>query len=319
MWVHKAVRQMVVVFSVLIQIAAMSVLSRAQDPDVNVLVWQYDLNRSGQNLSEATLVSPLTGFGQLCKIQVDGQVYAQPLVVADVVFNNSSSAYASVVYAVTENDTVYAINGTPQGTSPTTCNANTNGLVLGSVTLQTYNINGTNTHLYQVDCNFIGDPSMPCQTVKPYVGILGTPVISLSGVGTGTLYLVTENQDTPPCQPPCTGPSNWYHWLHALNIQTLQELSGYPIRVYPPPPYQHTASFFSETHIQRPGLLYVKPYVYIAFSMMDGLGSPLPEGWLLGYDTTNPGNSPLYFSTTQGVTGSAGGGIWQGGQRLHTA
>lgn len=309
----RALQAFAFAISLLGVILAVSRPSRAQDPDVNVVTWQNDTHRTGQNLNEATLVSPLTGFGQLCNIPVDGQVYAQPLVVADVKFNGSTTAYTSVVYAVTQNDTVYAINGTPGGTDPTHCPASSQ--ILGQQTLQTYNINGTNTTLYQVDCNFIGDPTMPCQTIKPYVGILGTPVIALSGVGTGTLYLVTENQDTQPCTPPCTGPSNWYHWLHALNIQTLAELSGYPVRVYPPA-YSSDPSKFSEIHIQRPGLLYVSPYVYIAFSMMDGNGSPLPEGWILGYNTTSPSTAPVYFSTTAGISGSAGGGVWQGGAGL---
>jgi hypothetical protein len=183
--------------------AVVSLPSSAQlDPDVNVLTWQNDTHRTGQNLNEATLVS-LSGFGQLCNIPVDGQVYAQPLVVADVKFNGSTAAYTSVVYAVTQNDTVYAINGTPPGTNPSSCPATSQ--ILGQQSLLTYNINGINTTLYQVDCNFIGDPKAPCGTIKPYIGILGTPVISLSGVGTGTMYLVTENQDTQPCTPSCTG------------------------------------------------------------------------------------------------------------------
>jgi hypothetical protein len=133
----------------------------AQDPDVNVLTWGYDQYKTEQNLNEATLTktalqSTSNKFGQLCDISLDGQVYAQPLVVADVKFNGATTPYTSVVYVVTQNDTVYAINGTPQGTSPITCSATTTGQILGSTTLQTYNINGTNTTLYQVDCAFIG-------------------------------------------------------------------------------------------------------------------------------------------------------------------
>jgi hypothetical protein len=282
---------------------------RAQDPDVNVVTWQNDTHRTGQNLNEGILVSPLTGFGQLCNIPVDGQVYSQPLVVADVKFNGSTTPYTSVVYAVTQYDSVYAINGTPPGTNPASCPPATQ--ILKQQSLLTYNINGTNTNLYPVDCTFIGDPNAKCNTIKPYVGILGTPVISLSGVGTGTLYLVTENQDTPIG----TMPQNWYHWLHALDIQTLAELSGFPVRVYPPA-YSSDPSKFSNTHIQRPGLLYVAPHVYIGFSMMDGLGTPLPEGWILGYDTSSPSTAPVYFSTTAGISGSAGGGVWQGGAGL---
>ena len=90
----------------------------AQDPDVNVLTWGYDQYKTEQNLNEATLTktalqSTSNKFGQLCDISLDGQVYAQPLVVADVKFNGATTPYTSVVYVVTQNDTVYAINGTP--------------------------------------------------------------------------------------------------------------------------------------------------------------------------------------------------------------
>jgi hypothetical protein len=74
-----AVRRFAFVVSLLVAIVALCAPSRAQtsDPDINVLTWQNDTHRTGQNLNESTLVS-LTGFGQLCNIPVDGQVYSQP-------------------------------------------------------------------------------------------------------------------------------------------------------------------------------------------------------------------------------------------------
>jgi len=53
----------------------MSARSSAQDPGTptfNVLSWQIDVGRTGQNLTENTLVSPLSGFGQLCSVPLDG-------------------------------------------------------------------------------------------------------------------------------------------------------------------------------------------------------------------------------------------------------
>lgn len=63
-----------------------------------VLTWQYDNHRSGQNLTEGSLLyNNLTSshFGQLCSLQVDGQVYAQPLVVTNVTINGTFYPYAT--------------------------------------------------------------------------------------------------------------------------------------------------------------------------------------------------------------------------------
>src|SRR5271154_7643300 len=77
---------------------------------VCVLTWQDDTYRTGQNLNESTLTYDAINentFGQLCSVQLDGQVYAQPLVVTDVTIGGVE--YDRVAYVVTENDTLYAI------------------------------------------------------------------------------------------------------------------------------------------------------------------------------------------------------------------
>src|SRR5258708_24556528 len=89
---------------------------------VNVLTWQYDHARTGQNLNEGTLVYGTLSkstFGQRCSVQLDGQVYAQPLVVAPSKINGTRYSY--VAYVVTQNDTLYAINRTPPAGSGGTC------------------------------------------------------------------------------------------------------------------------------------------------------------------------------------------------------
>ena len=285
---------------------------------VCVLTWQQDtgldttcsecIYRTGENLNEPTLTSGALekqNFGVLCSAPLDGQVFGQPLVATNVTINNVT--YSRVVYVVTQKDTLYAIDGNPADNPPCQIlNGNGNGVsLLGS-------------GQYQVDCNHVGGGRNACiNTIGPFVGVLGTPVINLSG-NSGTIYFVAETQDCDPQDPNCT-PENWGHYLHAVDIQTFVDQN---VQIYPPG-LQNTASSFSHAHIQRPGLLYLtasqsglaQDTVYVAFSMMDGAGLPYSNGTIFGYDPANLVQSatPFYFQTSDGINQNDGGGIWQAG------
>ncbi len=87
-------------------IALAGTLSTAQ---VNATTWQYNNWRTGQNTSETTLTTTNVrenSFGKICSASVDGQIYAQPL----VLWNSSTNK--NVVYVVTQNDSIYAFDGT---------------------------------------------------------------------------------------------------------------------------------------------------------------------------------------------------------------
>jgi hypothetical protein len=268
----------------------------AQNNSVNVVTWHNDNLRTGQNTAETVLTNTnlRTGnFGELCSANLNGQVYAQPLVLSNVTFNGTQ--YASLVYVVTHMNMLYVINGTPPASGlPCT--------VVASLSLNPPN-------QYPTDCTYIELSN--CMTIWPVVGILGTPVIQMVPNSNGTLYLVTETQNTPVG----TMPTNWYHYLHAVNLDQLVELTP-PIPVFPPIPATNPtqASYWSRHHIQRPGLLLAGNYLYIAFSMMDG-NLPLPNGSVFGYDVTNLSAPPLYFPLTPD-NALKGGGIWQGGSGL---
>src|SRR5271170_5030331 len=149
---------------------------------VCVLSWQQDTGletscsgcvyQTGENLEEPTLTASAIqteNFGVLCSAVLDGQVFGQPLVVTNVTINKVT--YPRVVYAVTQNDTLYAIDGNPTDNPP----------------CQVLNGNGSGTSLlgsgqYAVDCNHIGAGPTSCRnTIGPYVGILSTPVIHING------------------------------------------------------------------------------------------------------------------------------------------
>jgi hypothetical protein len=289
-----------------------------------VTAWQQDTPslcpgcayRTGANLTETKLTNSSIQngtFGQLCSAQLDGQVYAQPLVVTNVQIPNQGTF--DVAYVVTENDSVYAINATPPATGHQ-CQ-----ILLGPVNLLLYNFLNQPA-MSAVDCHHVGGGTACTQTIGPTIGVLGTPVINIDTTNnTGTLYLVAEMQSG-------TYPSlTYYHFLHALDITTLaegigKERSGAPVQICPTGCGQYTSSSaFSKAHIQRPGLLFAScgstcgNYIYASFSMMDGSGWPWHNGVVLGYNTASLSGSYFYFQTSngQGDTNSYGGGIWMGG------
>ncbi len=191
-------------------------------------------------------------------------------------------SYPVVAFVTTQNDSVYAIDGT-------NCN-----VILGPVSL-------LGPGESPVGCQYVG--SSACRTIAPVAGILGTPV---GDVSTLTIYLDAYSQlGTPPTQ--------FFHRIHALNALTLsvtKENFGAPVLVNPP---GESASQFAHDHLQRPGLLDLGNTIYVAYSMMDGTPYPYPSGYVLGYNKTNLATAPMIFETTpQGN----GGGIWQGGGGL---
>ncbi len=188
----------------LIMLPMAGLMSQAQT--VTVTTWQNDNYRSGENTHESKLLYSVLNkrnFGQLCSAQLDGQVYAQPLI-STVNFKGSTQ---TVAYVVTENDTLYAISGANS-------NVEKPCAIFASISLSSL------LGQYPVDCQYIG--AGQCQTIAPYVGILGTPVINGN-----VLYLVAETQDVQTGQP-----SHWYHTLFEINTTNLKVIGH--LEIAPP-------------------------------------------------------------------------------------
>jgi hypothetical protein len=144
-----------------VTVASALLFSQAQA--ANVLTQHNDLSRTGANTSETILTTAnvnSANFGKLFADAVDGQVYAQPLYVANLSLPEGTH---NVVFVCTENNSVYAFD------------ADTAGITYWHVNL--------------------GTPFTPsCGDLTPVVGITGTPVIDSSS---GTLYVDTKLESGP--------------------------------------------------------------------------------------------------------------------------
>ena len=104
-------RQSVLVFSFLMVLQSADLAHAAQqDQPIDVTTFHYDSMRTGWNSKERKL-SPDTikkgSFGLLETVKLDEQVDAQPLVISGLEIDGRKR---DIVYVVTENNTVYAID-----------------------------------------------------------------------------------------------------------------------------------------------------------------------------------------------------------------
>ena len=85
----------------------------------NITQYHVDSQSTGANLTETQLKSSnvnAADFGQLYNTPVDGQVYAEPLVLTNVAIKagpntvGTPGTYDSVVFVATQHDSLYAIN-----------------------------------------------------------------------------------------------------------------------------------------------------------------------------------------------------------------
>jgi hypothetical protein len=268
-------------------ILSLSITAYSQS-GVNVTTYHNDNVRSGQNLHETTLTTALVQmntFGKLFSQPVDGQIYAEPLVLANLEI--PGKGLHTVVYVATENDSVFAFDG----------NSNT----------------GSNaTPLWQV--SFInpakGITTVPSgdlgtDAIYPQIGITGTPVIDPNNQ---TLYVVAATKEN----------GVYVQRLHALSVTTGAEQFGGPVVIAAAVKGTGSGSSGGKLSFdpfrsnQRPGLLLSNGGIYIAWSS-HGLESQYTyHGWVIGYNENTLQQISAYCLTANGDEG----GIWQSGDGL---
>jgi len=203
---------------------------------VDVLVGRYDRRGSGTNLREAILntsnVNPAR-FGKLFSYEVEGFVYAQPLIVSGV---RVQGRVRNVLYVATTNNMVYALDADDSGPA---------GGLLWQVRL--------------TDHGAFPAPSVKTfQTVQGNIGILSTPVIDRAG---GAIYVVARS----------LGPKGFQQRLHALDLVTGREKPRSPVNIAPASVVRDGITFTFDPAIQsnRAGLTISTGKVIIAWSGLD--------------------------------------------------
>jgi hypothetical protein len=246
-----------------------------------MFTYHADKFRSGVNLQEFALTSATvksSTFGKLFSRAVNGQIYAQPLYVANLTI---SGAKHNVVYVATEHSSVYAFDADGKMTAPFW------------------------QHTFINPAAGITTIAKPANAlIAPEISISSTPVIDVS---TSTLYVSVSTSEH----------GSIVHRLHALSLTTGAEKFGGPIVIqgsvpgsYPPLAVNGHVPFVPKQHLQRPALLLLNGNVYIAYGSN---GDQLPyNGWLFVYSAQGTGvlHQVAIFSTSPNQGASA---IWQSG------
>jgi hypothetical protein len=241
----------------------------------DVLTYKNDLSRSGQNLTESTLTLAnvtASSFGLLRTLPVDGKVDAQPLYVSQL---NVSGAMHSVVFAATENDSVYAFD------------ADT-GSVLWQVSL--------------LEAGETVSDTRDCTQVTPEIGVTSTPVIDRSAGTHGTLFVVAMSKDAA---------SNYHQRLHALDLASGAELLGGPTEISATSATAAggVAMFAPGQYEERAALLLLNGTVYTSWTSHCDIAPYF--GWIIGYSESTLSQSAVLNVAPN--SGGGGPSIWMSG------
>jgi hypothetical protein len=247
----------------------------------DVVTYHNDNGRTGQNLQETILTLSnvkSSSFGKLFNMPVDGVIDAEPLYLSSVSIPGQGTH--NVLYAVTENDSVYAFDAD-------------NGSVLWQVSLLGSGESASDDH--------------GCGQITPQIGITSTPVIDRKIGTNGTIYTVAMSKNSN---------GNYFQRIHALDITTGQEEFGGPTTVAAR--FKGTGDnshngyviFDPAQYAERQGLLLLNGVIYTGWT--SHCDQRPYTGWLIGYDARTLKRTTVLNVTPNGSEGS----IWQAGSGM---
>jgi hypothetical protein len=233
---------------------------------IDVLTYHYDVGRTGWNQSETDLTQASVAsanFGLLTTLNVDGNVFAQPLLVSGFQMPNGTTH--NVLVIATGHNSVYAYDAQNYG-------------LLWHVNLGT-----------SQSTNDVG-----CTDVKPEYGISGTPVILRSGANAATIYLVAATEPTPFA---------FHTQLHALDLATGNDVTPpVEISPSATLADGSTVSFDPQNQWNRAGLAAGNGSIYIGIGSHCDNASGGITGWLLRYSLSLSLTAAFHTVETRGGT-----------------
>lgn len=269
-----------------------------------VLTYHNDGNRDGVNAHESVLQASTLGSTAIPKptwmASADGQIYTQPLYVHQLLVGGAAK---NVVYAATQNNSVYAWDS--DSTNPS-------GTTLASVNLN--NASDLGAGYTEIAVPYTDFPSCGSPNIQPEIGITGTPVIDVS-VTPPVMYLVSKHEDIDG-----SGNKTYRQKLHALAADTLEELPGSPMILDTTFATNNAPGFDPRNTLQRAGLALVpsgngSSQVWVSWgAICDGA---LHYGFEMAFTYNYTAASFLtsyVFNPEAGCAQKACiGGIWMGG------
>jgi outer membrane protein assembly factor BamB len=215
-----------------------------------------------------------SGFGLLFNATLDAIVDAQPLYLSSV--SIPGQGIHNVLYTVTENDSVYALD------------ADT-GVVLWHVSVLGTGESPSDDH--------------GCTQISPQIGITSTPVIDRTSGPNGTIYVVSMSKKS----------STYFQRIHALDITTGAEQFGGAKTItgkYPGTGDNSQGGFVvfdPAQYAERAGMLLLNHVIYTAWTSHCDI-RPY-TGWIMGYDESTLAQTYVLNVTPNGNEGA----IWQTG------
>ena len=253
----------------------------------DVLTHHNNVARTGAILDEKSF-SPSSvkgkGFGKLFSLAVDGQIYAQPLVVTGLAIPGKGTR--NVVFVATMRNMVYAFDAETAQPSPF------------------WQVNLGPPMLYD-RIPKDGGALLGQYNIRPYIGVASTPVIDREK---NVIYVVAKIAE-PQCPgaEAATTDCPVVYRIHSLDLATGKKVHQTDIRI-PMTATGVAAEDVARRHLQRAALLLANHRVYAAFGSHQD--APPWQGFVIAFDADTLRQIEPVFCTTPG---GEMGGIWQAG------